>query len=71
MSSIRPIRVSRQVEYGNDQVLQYKEYCDHYGEVTTQRGFEIWCKDYMEDDFGVPVSHLDVKVIQSVGFITC
>ncbi len=71
MSSIRPIRVSRQVEYGNDQVLQYKEYCDHYGEAKTQRGFERWCKDYMEDDFGVPVSHLDVKVIQSVGFITC
>ena len=71
MSSIRPIRVSRQVEYGNDQVLQYKEYCDHYGAASTQRGFERWCKDYMEDDFGVPVSHLDVKVIQSVGFITC
>jgi len=71
MSSIRPIRVSRQVEYGNDQVLQYKEYCDNYNEVPTQLGFEEWCKDYMEDDFGVPTTSLDVKIIQSVGFITC
>ena len=71
MSSIRPIRVFRQVEYGNDQVLQYKEYCDNYNEVPTQLGFEEWGKDYMEDDFGVPTTSLDVKIIQSVGFITC
>ena len=69
MSSIRPIRVSRQVEYGNDQVLQYKEYCDHYGEATTQRGFERWCKDYMEDDFGVPAvsyTHLTLPTNREV-----
>ncbi len=70
MSSIRPIRVIHEVVYDEDQIQQYEEYCDNYDEAATQRGFESWCKDDIEDDFGVPVSALDIRMIAQVGFAT-
>ena len=70
MSSIRPIRVIHEVVYDEDQIQQYEEYCDNYDEAVTQKGFENWCRDYIEDDFGVPVSSLDIRVLSPVGFTT-
>ncbi len=70
MSSIRPIRVIHEVVYDEDQIQQYEEYCEQYEEAVTQRGFENWCKDDIEDDFGVPMSALDVRMISQVGFAT-
>ena len=70
MSHVRPIRVVHEVVYDEDQVQQYEEYCENYDEAVTQKGFENWCRDYIEDDFGVPVSSLDIRVLSPVGFTT-